>query len=90
MDIRLLVTVFATVFLAEIADKTQVATVLYATQGDNHKLTVFAGAALALVLSSALAVFAGALLSQWLNPRYVSWFAGTAFILVGVWVLATG
>ena len=90
MDMKLLVTVFTTVFLAEIADKTQVATVLYATQGDSHKLTVFAGAALALVLSSALAVFAGALLSQWLNPRYVSWFAGTAFILVGVWVLATG
>jgi len=90
MDIKLLVTVFATVFLAEIADKTQVATVLYATQSDNHKLTVFAGSALALVLSSALAVFVGALLSQWLNPRYVSWFAGTAFILVGVWVLATG
>jgi len=90
MDLKLLVTVFATVFLAEIADKTQVATVLYATQGDNHKLTVFAGSALALVLSSALAVFVGAVLSQWLNPRYVSWFAGTAFILVGVWVLATG
>ena len=90
MDMKLFATVFTTIFLAEIADKTQVATVLYATRGDHHKLTVFAGAAVALVLSSALAVFAGALLSHWLNPRYISWLAGAAFILVGLWVLATG
>ena len=90
MDIKLFATVFVTIFLAEIADKTQLATVLYATQGDHHKLTVFAGAAAALVLSSALAVFVGALLAHWLNPRYLSWLAGIAFILVGVWVLATG
>lgn len=90
MDAKLFATVFVTVFFAEVADKTQVATVLYATQGGHDKLTVFLGSAIALVVASAMAVFAGALLSHWLNPRYVSWVAGVAFILVGVWVLASG
>ncbi|HEX9594334.1 MAG TPA: TMEM165/GDT1 family protein [bacterium] len=87
MDTKLFATVFVTVFLAEIADKTQVATLLYATRGGNDRLTVFLGSAAALVVASAIAVFAGVLLSHWLNPKYVSWVAGAAFILVGVWVL---
>jgi putative Ca2+/H+ antiporter (TMEM165/GDT1 family) len=89
MDAKLFVTVFVTVFLAEIADKTQVATVLYATQSGNDKVTVFLGSAIALVIASAIAVFAGAMFSHWLNPRYVSWVAGGAFILVGIWVLVS-
>jgi len=87
MDLKLFATVFATVFLAEIADKTQVATLLYASEPGNGRLTVFLGAALALVAASALAVFAGTLLGRWLDPRTVSWTAGVAFIAVGVWVL---
>ncbi|MGD2062523.1 MAG: TMEM165/GDT1 family protein [Nitrospirota bacterium] len=89
MDAKLFATVFVTVFLAEIADKTQVATLLYATQGGNDRFTVFLGSAAALVVASAIAVFAGALLSHWLNPKYVSWIAGASFIVVGVWVLSS-
>jgi len=90
MDLKLLVTVFTTVFLAEIADKTQVATLLYASKPGNSRLTVFLGAALALVAASALAVFAGTLIGRWLDPKLVSRVAGLAFIGVGVWVLVGG
>lgn len=90
MDLKLLLTVFTTVFLAEIADKTQVATLLYASEPGNGRLTVFVGAALALVVASALAVFAGALLARWLDPKLVSGIAGVAFIGVGIWVLVSG
>jgi len=89
MDLKLLVTVFTTVFLAEIADKTQVATLLYASEPGNSRFTVFLGAAAALVAASAMAVFAGALVGRWLDPRTVSWIAGAAFIGVGIWVLVT-
>jgi len=85
MDLKLLVTVF----LAEIADKTQVATLLYASEPGNSRLTVFLSAAAALVAASAMAVFAGALVGRWLDPRTVSWIAGAAFIAVGIWVLVT-
>ena len=87
MDIKLFITVFSSVFLAEMADKTQMATLLFAADNDHAKLTVFLASALALTVTSALGVLAGGWVSQWLNPRYLAWFAGGAFILIGVWTL---
>jgi putative Ca2+/H+ antiporter (TMEM165/GDT1 family) len=84
MDFKLLVTVFVTVFLAEIADKTQLATLLYACNAPQKKLTVFFGSAFALVLASAVAVLAGSLLSQIGSTKYISWLAGAGFIVVGI------
>jgi putative Ca2+/H+ antiporter (TMEM165/GDT1 family) len=87
MDFRLFATVFATVFVAELGDKTQLATLLYASDASHPKLTVFAAAAAALVLTSALGVLAGSLLSEHLNPKLLRWVAGGGFIAVGLWVL---
>jgi len=87
MDLKLLFTVFVTVFIAEIADKTQVATLLYASNAQHSKFSVFLGSALALVVASAIAVIAGAALSRWVNPKLMSWLAGAGFIMVGIWVL---
>jgi len=88
LELKLFATVFATVFVAEIADKTQLATLLYAVDSPQSRLTVFLGSALALTLSSAVAVVAGSAVSQWVNPKVLSWIAGLAFIAVGVWTIA--
>ena len=88
MDWKLFLTVFGTVFLAELGDKTQLATVLYAAEADSPKLTVFAAAALALVVSSAIGVIAGAAVSRFLDPRVLSWVAGAGFVAVGLWTMA--
>jgi putative Ca2+/H+ antiporter (TMEM165/GDT1 family) len=87
MDWKLLITVFSTIFIAEIGDKTQLATLLYASGAEANKLIVFLGASLALILTSALGVVAGSLLAQYLNPKYLSWAAGIAFIGVGIWTI---
>lgn len=87
MDWKLLITVFSTIFIAEIGDKTQLATLLYASGAEASKLTVFLGASLALILTSALGVVVGSLLAQYLNPKYLSWAAGMAFIGVGIWTI---
>lgn len=87
MDLKLFGTVFITVFIAEIADKTQIATLLYASSAQHHKLVVFLGSAIALCLASAIAVFAGSALSHWINGRVLTRLAGIAFIAVGVWTL---
>ena len=87
MDPKLFATVFASVFLAELGDKTQLATLLYASDAERSKLTVFAAAASALVLTSALGVLAGSLVGQYVRPQLVRWVAGLGFIVVGVWVL---
>jgi len=87
MDPKLFLTVFSTVFVAELGDKTQLATLLYAADASHPKLTVFAASAAALVLTSALGVLAGSLVADHVNPRVVRWVAGLGFIAVGVWVL---
>lgn len=87
MDPKLLATVFATVFVAELGDKTQLATLLYAAEAPHAKLTVFMGAAAALVLSSGLGVAAGTLVSRYADPQVLSWVAGLGFIAIGLWTL---
>lgn len=90
MDLKLFATVFGTVFIAELGDKTQLATLLYASDASHSKLTVFAASALALVVTSALGVLAGSVVAQYVNPSVVRWVAGLGFIAVGVWVILSG
>ena len=85
MDMKLFMTVFSTVFIAEIADKTQLATMLYASEAQNSKLMVFLGSALALAVASAIAVFAGTFLSSWIDEKIMSKVAGVAFVIIGIW-----
>ena len=87
MDPRLFITVFGTVFLAELGDKTHLATLLFASRSSSALLTVFLGSAAALVLASAIGVVAGGILSAYLNPRYLSYAAGAGFIAIGAWTL---
>jgi putative Ca2+/H+ antiporter (TMEM165/GDT1 family) len=90
MDVKLFATVFGTIFIAELGDKTQLATLLYASDSAHPKLTVFAASAAALVLTSALGVLAGSLIAEYVNPRAMRWVAGLGFIAVGLWVLVSG
>jgi putative Ca2+/H+ antiporter (TMEM165/GDT1 family) len=87
MDTKVFATVFFTVFVAELGDKTQVATLLYASKPDNPKLLVFLASALALVVASALAVVAGTFIAQYIHPKALSWVAGLGFMAVGLWTI---
>lgn len=87
MDLKLFMTVFTTIFIAEIGDKTQIATLLYASDTQSNKLTVFIGSTLALVLTSAIGVMAGSSLSHYINSKYLSWVVGIGFIVVGIWTI---
>ena len=87
MDLKTLSTVFTSVFIAELGDKTQLATMLFASDKDTSKLTVFLGAAAALVVTSALGVVAGSFLSQYVSEKVLHYLAGVGFIAIGVWTL---
>jgi putative Ca2+/H+ antiporter (TMEM165/GDT1 family) len=87
VDFKVLATVFATVFVAELGDKTQIATLLFASNAKVSPLTVFIGASAALVATSAIGVLAGSLAAEYLNPRYLQIAAGIGFITIGVWTL---
>ena len=87
MDLKILTTVFTSVFIAELGDKTQLATMLFAADKDSSKLIVFAGAALALVLTSAIGVAAGSIVSQYVSEKTLQYVAGVGFIGIGLWTL---
>ena len=87
MDWTILSTVFTSVFIAELGYKTQLATMLFASDKDISKVTVFAGASLALVLTSGLGVVAGSALSQYVSEKFLHYLAGVGFITIGVWTL---
>ena len=86
MDYKILLTTFGMVFLAELGDKTQLATFCLSADCD-PKLAVFLGSALALVLSSLIAVFFGAVFSRYVPILYIKVAAGAFFLVAGAWTL---
>lgn len=90
MEWKLFATIFASIFIAELADKTQLVTLLFAADREVSKWLVFAGSASALVVASAIGVLAGSLLSQVINVKFMSVVAGAGFILIGAWTLYHG
>ena len=83
MDWKLLITTFATVFLAELGDKTQLTTVAFAASGKSPWM-VFIGAAFALILSTLLGVIVGTTLQKVLPVRIIHIVAGIIFIMIGI------
>jgi len=79
--------VFASVFLAELGDKTQLATLTFAATPGASRLGVFVAAAAALVTSSLLAVLVGERLGAWIAPHHLARAAGAVFVAIGLWML---
>jgi len=90
MEWKLFLTVFASIFVAEMADKTQLVTLLFAADKAVNKWVIFLGSASALVLASAIGVLAGTMLSHVVSVRLMSVVAGTGFILIGAWTVYHG
>ena len=86
MDFKLLLTTFGMVFLAELGDKTQLATFCFAAE-NKSRLTVFLGSASALVLASLLAVVLGCEVSKMIPSHYIKKGAGILFIILGLWMV---
>jgi putative Ca2+/H+ antiporter (TMEM165/GDT1 family) len=86
-DWRVFVTIFASVFIAELGDKTQLATMLFAADKDINKWMVFFAASSALIVASAIGVLAGTFLSEYINEKVLAYIAGTGFIIIGIYTL---
>jgi putative Ca2+/H+ antiporter (TMEM165/GDT1 family) len=84
------VVVFVSVLLAELGDKTQLATVLFAGDATLSRGGVLAAAAGALITSTVVAVAVGTWISGWLAPRQLNVAAGVGFLTIGAWMLVRG
>jgi putative Ca2+/H+ antiporter (TMEM165/GDT1 family) len=83
MDWKILTTVFVSVFIAEMGDKTQLATMLFASDKEVSKRTIFLGASLALAAASGYRGNGRQRVVE-LRRRY---FAGAGFVIIGFWTL---
>jgi Ca2+/H+ antiporter, TMEM165/GDT1 family len=86
MDLRVLLTTFGIIFLAEMGDKTQLAAMTMSAQ-TKKPWAVFLGASLALAAVSALGVIVGATLGNYLPLEWIKRIAAIAFIVIGVLML---
>ena len=85
--VKTFLTVFFTVFVAEIGDKTQLATMLFAAEAKTSKWMIFGASALALVLAAGIGVLVGAQLERFISPRTLRLVAGIGFIAIGLWTM---
>ncbi|KPU42947.1 hypothetical protein OXPF_37160 [Oxobacter pfennigii] len=84
--LKLILSTFLLVFIAELGDKTQLTTMLLAAQNKSI-WPVFLGASLALICSSLVGVFAGGVITKFVPPEVIQNCAAIAFILIGVLLL---
>jgi len=87
MEIKIFFSIFTAVFIAELGDKTQLATMLFASDKEVSKWLVFFAASTALVVASGIGVLAGSLLSSYISERTLSYIAGAGFMLIGAYTL---
>ncbi|MEW8420060.1 MAG: TMEM165/GDT1 family protein [Candidatus Thiodiazotropha endolucinida] len=81
-------TIFITVFLAELGDKTQLATLLFATDKTHNPYLVFVAASLALITTTGIAVLAGSFAEKYLAVVALKLIAGIGFVAIGLWTIA--
>ena len=84
-----LLTIFLSVFVAEIGDKTQLATMLFATEHQIGPFKIFAASSAALVTSSAIAVLAGSAITRLVPVSLLKVIAGLGFVAIGIWTLVS-
>lgn len=87
MNLQAFFTIFVTVFLAEIGDKTQLATMLFASDAKVNNWIVFFGSSAALVLAAGLGVLIGGQLENYISAKTIKISAGIGFIVIGIWTI---
>ena len=86
MDLKVLLTTFGIIFLAELGDKTQLAIFAFADESKS-RAAVFLGSSAALVLMSLLAVVFGSVVGRFVPANYIRTGAGALFVILGLWIL---
>lgn len=87
MDLRQLASVFSLVFVAELGDKTQIATMALVASGW-PRTTVFVGAGAALLATTAIGVLFGEAAMRLISPLWLKRIAGASMVVLGALLLA--
>jgi len=78
-------TTFTTIFIAELGDKTQIATLMLSAES-GKPIIVFFGSSLALISSSIVGVLIGKWVSKKISPSKFALFTGALMILISIFL----
>ena len=87
--ISVLITAFSTIFLAELGDKTQIATLMLSAQS-GRPLIIFIGAAVALIFTSLLGVIIGRWIAKNLPRERFTLVAAIIMLGIGLYLVGQG
>ena len=79
------ITTFTTIFIAELGDKTQLATLMLSAES-GKPVIVFIGSSLALISSSIVGVYIGKWLSSRISRNKFSLLAGLLMTFISIWL----
>ena len=82
---RFFLTSFTTIFIAELGDKTQLATLMLSAES-GKPIIVFIGSSLALICSSIVGVLIGKWLSTKISNEKFSFFTGLLMTIISIWI----
>ena len=83
--LSIFITTFTTIFIAELGDKTQIATLMLSAES-GKPIIVFLGSSLALISSSVVGVLVGKWLSKKISPSKFAIFTGALMIMISVFL----
>ena len=83
--ISIFITTFTTIFIAELGDKTQIATLMLSAESGKPNI-VFIGSSLALISSSLAGVLIGKWLSKKISPNKFAFFTGLLMIIISTFL----
>ena len=79
------ITTFTTIFIAELGDKTQIATLMLSAES-GKPIIVFLGSSLALISSSLVGVLIGKWLSKKISPSKFAFFTGLLMLIISIFL----
>ena len=79
------ITTFTTIFIAELGDKTQIATLMLSAES-GEPIIVFLGSSLALISSSLVGVLIGKWLSKKISPSKFAFFTGLLMLIISIFL----
>ena len=79
------ITTFSTIFIAELGDKTQIATLMLSAES-GRPIIVFIGSSLALISSSVVGVLIGKWLSKKISPNRFASITGVLMIIISLYL----
>ena len=83
--LSIFITTFTTIFIAELGDKTQIATLMLSAES-GKPIIVFIGSSLALISSSLVGVLLGKWLSDKISPSKFAFFTGLLMIIISIYL----